>query len=173
MATDAIEPIEPIGRRTPIAAGAAPARKPESQEQDKRVQELRQRDSAVRRHEQAHLAAAGQYAIGAPSYGYVTGPDNQRYAVSGEVRLDISAIPDDPEGTIRKMEQVKRAALAPSDPSGQDYAVASQASSMQAEAYRAKLRQANGDRDSQGADSPLSGKNSSEDQPTSRFDRTL
>ena len=41
---------------------------------------LRVTDQRVRAHEQAHMAAAGQYATGGPSFQYVTGPDNQRYA---------------------------------------------------------------------------------------------
>ena len=40
----------------------------------------------------------------------------------------------DPKDTIRKMQQVKRAALAPSQPSGQDRNVAARASQIEAEA---------------------------------------
>jgi hypothetical protein len=95
-----------------------------------RIQDLRERDAAVKAHEQAHLTVAGQYAIGQPTYKFVIGPDGQQYAVGGEVRLDTSVVADDADATIRKMEQIKAAALAPSDPSGQDYAVASQATAQ-------------------------------------------
>lgn len=87
------------------------------------VRELAARDRDVRAHEQAHVAAAAGLA-GSPSYTFVTGPDAQRYAVSGEVKIDSTKAHGDPEATIIKMEQVKRAALAPSQPSGQDKSVA-------------------------------------------------
>ncbi len=45
-----------------------------------------------------------------------------------------------PEETISRMQQVIRAALAPADPSGQDRAVAAQASSQMAEAQQQKLQ---------------------------------
>jgi hypothetical protein len=76
-------------------------------------------------HEQAHSAVGGQYA-GAPSYEYESGPDGKRYAVGGEVSMDVSA-EKTPADTIRKMQQVKAAALAPAEPSGQDYKVAADA----------------------------------------------
>lgn len=95
---------------------------------------LRQRDAAVRRHEQAHAAAGGPYA-GAPSYEFTKGPDGKQYATGGEVPIDASPIPGDPQATITKMETVRRAALAPSDPSAQDLKIAAQA---QAEIGRAR-----------------------------------
>ncbi|MFT6085527.1 MAG: hypothetical protein ACJAWT_001592 [Glaciecola sp.] len=92
---------------------------------DKEVRGLRERDREVRMHEQAHSAVGGQYA-GAPSYEYESGPDGKRYAVGGEVSMDVSA-EKTPADTIRKMQQVKAAALAPAEPSGQDYKVAADA----------------------------------------------
>jgi len=97
----------------------------QQQSEDKKVAELKERDREVRIHEQAHAAVGGQYA-GAPSFEYETGPDNQRYAVGGEVSIDVSH-EKTPEETIRKMQQVKAAALAPAEPSSQDYKVASDA----------------------------------------------
>ena len=73
---------------------------------------------------QAHMAAAGGNARGGPSYEYQTGPDGKRYAVGGEVSIDASAVSGDPKATIRKAQQVCRAALEPGDPSGQDRSVA-------------------------------------------------
>lgn len=96
------------------------------------VRELRRRDAEVRRHEQAHRMAGGPYA-GAPTYQYTRGPDGHFYAVSGEVKIDISS-EGSPEATIRKMEVVIRAALAPADPSGQDRAVANKAKQIKAAA---------------------------------------
>ena len=69
-----------------------------------------------------------------PSFEYETGPDNQRYAVAGEVPIDASAVPGDPAATIDKMAVVKAAALAPAKPSAQDRAVAAQAAATAAAA---------------------------------------
>jgi hypothetical protein len=103
------------------------------------IEDLKKRDHAVRLHEEAHVAAGGHYVVGMPSYEFVTGPDRKRYATNGEVRLDTSVVPDDPIATIRKMDQVARAALAPVDPSGQDRRVSAEAHE---EAARAR-KQAN------------------------------
>ncbi|MFP4547449.1 MAG: putative metalloprotease CJM1_0395 family protein [Fidelibacterota bacterium] len=96
-----------------------------SDEEKKIIQELKARDREVRIHEQQHQAAAGQYARGM-SFEYQVGPDNKRYAVGGQVNLDTSEIPGEPEKTIEKMKQIKRAALAPAQPSAKDRQVAAE-----------------------------------------------
>lgn len=111
------------------------------EEQKRQVEELKAADAKVRRHEQAHLAAAGTYALGAPSYEYKTGPDGKRYAVSGEVRLDVSSVPGDPAATIRKAQTVRKAALAPADPSPQDRRVAAEATRLEMKARQELARQ--------------------------------
>jgi hypothetical protein len=108
-------------------------------EQRQQMQRLRQADQQVRQHEAAHQTAGGQYVQGSPSYQYKTGPDGKQYAVGGEVRIDTSAVPGDPEATIRKMQQIRRAALAPAQPSAQDRAVAAKAAQIEQQA-RAELR---------------------------------
>lgn len=118
------------------------AAEPSPQEQRRErlaIAELAQRDREVRAHEQAHAAVGGQYA-GAPTYSFQRGPDGQRYAVSGEVSIDVAPIPNDPEATLRKMEIVQRAALAPAEPSAQDRRVAALAQAQAAEA-RVELAQ--------------------------------
>lgn len=102
------------------------------------VNDLKKTDREVRAHEAAHVAAGGQYVSGGAQFEYETGPDGKRYAVGGEVSIDASEVPDDPEATIAKMQVVRRAALAPSEPSSQDRAVAAAASRKEAEA-RAEL----------------------------------
>lgn len=97
------------------------------------INDLKLRDRNVRQHEQAHKAVAGSYAIGGPFYQYQTGPDGKRYAVGGHVSIDTGKEAD-PEATIRKMDTVRRAALAPSDPSPQDRSVAAQATRSKQEA---------------------------------------
>ena len=105
-----------------------PSRPGELTEEEKQeVRELKQRDREVRNHEQAHLAAAGPYANGGAQFEYTRGPDGRQYATGGEVSIDVSPART-PETTIRKMRIVRRAALAPAEPSPQDRRVAAQAS---------------------------------------------
>lgn len=105
-----------------------------SPEAEQQLRELKQRDAEVRAHERAHMAAAGQHAIGGAQYTYQAGPDGRRYAIGGHVNIDTSSEPDDPEASEEKAQQVRRAALAPGDPSAQDMQVAAQAAQMEAEA---------------------------------------
>ena len=108
-------------------------------EEEKTVRELKQRDIVTRAHEQAHKSVGGPYAS-APSFDTVTGPDGREYAVAGEVRIDASPVRGDPAATIRKMEIVIRAALAPAEPSPQDVQVVQQAQQTKLQA-QAELRQ--------------------------------
>ena len=59
------------------------------------------------------------------------------------VKIDTSS-GSTPEDTIRKAQTIRAAALAPAEPSGQDRAVAAQASQMEAQA---RAEQASQDRD--------------------------
>jgi hypothetical protein len=107
-----------------------------SAEQQREVEKLKKRDADVRAHEMAHVAAGGQYIRGGVSYQFQKGPDGVMYAVGGEVSIDTSPVSNDPQATITKMETVKRAALAPSDPSGADRAVAAAASQEEVKAQQ-------------------------------------
>jgi hypothetical protein len=89
------------------------------------IRELKQIEREVVAHEAAHQAAGGRFA-GAVSYAYTRGPDGHAYITGGEVPIHVPP-GGDPEQTVRDMEQVQRAALAPASPSGQDRAVAAQA----------------------------------------------
>ena len=106
-----------------------------TEEERRIVAELQRIDAEVRRHEQAHAAVGGPYA-GAPAYQTQRGPDGRLYAVGGEVQIDVSDIPGNPAATIRKLQVVRRAALAPSQPSAADRRVASIAQQGIAEARR-------------------------------------
>ena len=110
---------------------ADPLKDPTSSEY-RELQHLKQRDREVRQHEQAHIAAGGAYVRGGASFSYATGPDGQRYATGGEVKIDTSPVPGDPEATIRKMQAVRSAATAPAEPSAQDRAVAADAAVAEA-----------------------------------------
>jgi hypothetical protein len=88
---------------------------------------LKIRDREVRNHEQAHLSAAGRYSRGGASFSFKKGPDGHSYAVGGAVSIDVSR-ESSPEATILKMQTVRRAALAPQNPSASDRRIAVQAS---------------------------------------------
>ena len=126
-----------------------PLKDPTSSEY-KEVQDLKLRDREVRQHEQAHVAAGGAYVTGGPTYSYTRGPDGRQYATGGEVKIDSAPVADDPAATIRKMQVVRSAALAPAEPSAQDRAVAAGAAQTENQA-RADLReQQNAERASEG-----------------------
>ncbi len=104
-------------------------------DEQQQVAELRQRDAEVRAHENAHLGAAGPHSRGGVSFEYQTGPDGRQYAVGGHVNIDTSE-GRTPEETIRKMQTVIAAAMAPAEPSGQDRAVAAAAAQKLAAAQQ-------------------------------------
>jgi hypothetical protein len=112
-------------------------------EQQKEVDQLKARDAEVKQHEQAHASVGGPYA-GNAQYQYTTGPDGKRYAVSGEVPIDVSPVANNPDATIRKMDIVIRAALAPAEPSPQDRQVAQTArqTRLQAQIEKNQIEQA-------------------------------
>ena len=111
-----------------------------TREEQAKVQQLKKRDLEVKAHEQAHLNAAGAFAIGGASFTYTLGPNGVRYAIGGEVNIDTSTVNDDPEATIRKADAIRRAALAPVAPSAQDQLVANRATGM-ADTARTELIQ--------------------------------
>lgn len=121
-----------------------------TEEERGEVQKLEQRDREVRRHEQAHKSAAGRYA-GSPSFEYEVGPDGRRYAVGGEVSIDVSPVADDPQATIEKMQQVRQAANAPAQPSDQDRQIAAQAAQLEQEARSELATQKIEDQDEESA----------------------
>jgi len=122
------------------AAAGSPAESELDFEQQREVDELKKTDQEVKTHERAHLAAGAGLVMGGASYQHQRGPDGKMYAVGGEVKIDTSR-EKDPKDTITKMQQVKRAALAPSQPSGQDQSVAARASQIEAEARLELLKE--------------------------------
>lgn len=141
------------GEAKPAGSGKRAVGDELSDDQRKQVAELKAIDAKVRQHEQAHMAAGGAHA-GSASYSYQEGPDGRRYAVGGEVPIDTGA-GRTPEETIRKMEQVKQAALAPADPSPQDQRVAAGADAQklraQQELNAQAVEQANGSGQGEGS----------------------
>jgi hypothetical protein len=98
--------------------------------QQRQLQQLKSIDRAVRAHELAHLTVGGRYVVSGANFQYERGSDGRNYAVSGEVSIDTSEVPGDPQATLTKAQVVLRAALAPANPSAQDRTVAAQATSM-------------------------------------------
>lgn len=97
------------------------------------IKNLKLRDQEVRSHELAHAAVGGAY-TGAPNYSFSVGPDGKKYAVSGEVSVDLAPVEGNPSATIAKMQKVHAAALAPANPSIQDTRVAASAAKLIAQA---------------------------------------
>lgn len=110
-------------------------------EQDlKQLRQLKARDQVVRAHEAAHLSAGSGIVRSGASFTFQRGPDGVQYAIGGEVSIDTSKVPNDPNATLQKAQQIQAAALAPAQPSSQDRAVAARAAQMAIEA-RAEIAQ--------------------------------
>lgn len=109
-----------------------------SKDEERLVKDLQARDMEVRAHESAHMAAGGGM-TGAASYSYQQGPDGKMYAIGGQVSVTFRA-GSTPEETLRNASQVIAAAMASSNPSPQDSAVASSARIIQMKAQQKLLR---------------------------------
>jgi hypothetical protein len=101
------------------------------------VARLQQIERSIRSHEAAHMSAGGAFA-GGVSFIYSNGPDGRLYVSGGEVPIQAPE-GKTPEETVNNMEIVRRAALAPPDPSGQDMSVAAAATQIENRA-RAAIR---------------------------------
>lgn len=137
---DPAERRDSVGRAEKSASDPAAPKdvngEPLSEEDLRLLEQLKQRDAEVRAHEQAHVAAGGAYITSGPSYSYQTGPDGRRYAIGGEVGIDTSMNPNDPEGNLAKARAIIRAAMAPAEPSAQDVRVAAAARAMEMRAQQ-------------------------------------
>lgn len=115
----------------------------QQQQQQLEIRQLATRDREVRAHEQAHVSAGGQYA-GAPTFQFERGPNGVSYAISGEVSISTGDEAT-PQATLQKAQVVRRAALAPAEPSPQDRRVAALASQMEARARGAIAKEQKAD----------------------------
>lgn len=163
--------LEAVRADSKKVAGSQP-----SAAEARQIAQLQQIDQQVRQHERAHIAAGGNLVLGAPTFQYVTGPNGRRYAVGGEVRIDTSPVEGDPEATLLKAQQIRRAALAPATPSAQDRSVAAKASSLESQArqelLREKLTGASETTDPASADSSLSASRPESEPSSPEADRT-
>lgn len=141
-ATDAVPAPAALERRAVTPVSSSGPRDGDRQEltpqQQAEIADLEARDRDVHARERALLGAAGPAATGGAAFTYETGPDGKLYAIGGDVSIDVSAVADDPATTIRKMEHVRRAALAPPDPSPHDRRVAAEAAEIEARAWVAE-----------------------------------
>ncbi len=144
--------LERSGKADKSGESKEPSASNLTDEEKAQVAELQKSDRQTRAHEQAHLGAAGGLAKGGASFNFTKGPDGRLYAVGGEVSIDTSPVPGDPDATIRKADTIRRAALAPSEPSSQDKSVAAQAGKMANEARTEKLKSKQSDAFSNTAD---------------------
>ncbi len=102
--------------------------------EQRRLQQLKNRDREVKAHELAHVSVGGRYVTSGARFSYEKGPNGQLYAVAGEVGINTSEVPGDPRATLLKAQVIARAALAPANPSAQDRNVAAQATAMMQQA---------------------------------------
>ncbi len=116
------------------------------------LQKLRITEQKVKAHEMAHKIAAGDLG-GAPKYKYKKGPDGKMYIVGGEVPIKVKK-GKTPEETVEIAQRVRRAALAPADPSPQDRAVAAKATAMEMQARLEMQREKAKGEDSNGESKP-------------------
>jgi hypothetical protein len=96
------------------------------------VNQLRATERKVKAHETAHKLAGGDL-TGQVLYKYTKGPDGKLYVTGGEVSIKVKE-GKNPEETIEIARRIKKAALAPSNPSIQDRVVASKASILEMKA---------------------------------------
>ncbi len=151
-----------------------------TEEERRDVDRMQKRDAEVRAHELAHKSIAGPFG-GAPVFQYLKGPDGKLYAVGGEVAIDVTPVAGNPEATARKMDQIRRAALAPTSPSMADRSVAALASQIkaQAEAEMRKDRaaserpEATGNRPGEGPVSATAPKSGEASEATFAYARTV
>lgn len=120
-------------------------------EQEQVVAKLKARDAEVRAHEQAHISAAAGISASAPTFEYQTGPDGKQYAIGGEVTVSFVEVKD-PKENIANAEAMLASALAPSQPSSQDMAVASSAEKIIADAKQELAEKEAQESKSKGAD---------------------
>lgn len=95
-------------------------------------QAIRQQYNEIFTHELAHKNAAGSLA--GP---IVIDKNAQGVPVGGHVNIQMPVLnPENPQETINQADTVIKSAMAPSDPSAQDYKVASKAGKIKSQAQR-------------------------------------
>ena len=127
-------------KRTDATAPEAPNGEKLDEGEQQYVRELAAIDANVRAHEAAHIGAGAGVVSGGATFGYTRGPDGKMYATSGEVPISMKE-GRTPEETIQNARQIVSAAMAPADPSPQDYKVAASAAQMEIQARSEQARE--------------------------------
>lgn len=112
----------PTQSRETKSKSAATAREL-SQAQQREIDRLKETDRLVREHADAHLVAGQGVVLSGPRYSYTYGPDGRQYASGGDVTFDTSR-EQKPEANIDKGQRLQTAALAPAQPTPEDFQVA-------------------------------------------------
>lgn len=99
----------------------------------KTIDELKSRDKEVRTHEAAHTTNPELIKIGSAQFDYTIGPDGKAYATGGKVTLSTGNSKT-PEEALSKAEALKKASMAPGEPSPQDSQALNSAVAMEFEA---------------------------------------
>ena len=98
---------------------------------------FKNQEDKIRRHEEAHKAAAGSLA--GP---IVIERDSNGIPTGGHVNIKMPPLdPNNPTKTINNAKKIIKSALAPSDPSSQDLKVAAEAQRILLEAKKQRLNQ--------------------------------
>lgn len=82
-------------------------------------------ERTVINHELAHMSPGSPHKSTA-NYEYIKGPDGSSFIVSGGVSIDMEASGSS-DKVIEKMQDIKKAALSPANPSFQDFVIAGKA----------------------------------------------
>jgi hypothetical protein len=129
------QPVPNAGEQAKIAAlqaryGGISTNDPNRKADDALNEVRAKNESHIRSHEQAHQAAAGGLA-GTMSIQY----DQNGVAFAGQVPISIPPLDSaNPEASMKNYQAVRASALAPGDPSPQDYSVASRAEGLMGQA---------------------------------------
>jgi hypothetical protein len=99
----------------------------------KAVEELKSRDKEVRNHEAAHSTNPELIKIGSAQFDYTIGPDGKAYATGGKITLSTGNSKT-PEEALSKAQALKKASMAPGEPSSQDFQALNAAVAMEFEA---------------------------------------
>jgi hypothetical protein len=126
------KPEETVIKLENVSSGKFTVDKELSERDKAIIAELEKMEREVISHEIAHMSTGGGF-TGSPKYTRVFGPDGKSYISGGEISISVPSS-SDPKETIRNMEQVKAAALAPIDPSSQDLNVAAVAANAESQA---------------------------------------
>lgn len=109
----------------------------QQQQKQQRQAMIQQRHNEIYAHELKHKRAAGSF-----GGGIVIEKDANGVPVGGHVDIFMPSLDKkDPDKTIKHANTVIKSAMAPSDPSNQDYKVAAEARTIRAEAESYKGNQ--------------------------------